>query len=1100
MFKVYSSSAGSGKTYTLTKEYLKLALHSNSDTYFTNILAVTFTNAAANEMKQRILEMLRRFSEWEYGMDEPPMLHDVVTELYPETLTNEGQYQEVVQLITLRAQKVFRQILHRYSDFSVMTIDKFTKKLVSSFTDELGLPFVFETKLDSDLLGDAVDRLLARIGEEGEEVLTDVVEKYYREKAEEGKNWGSLPAQIREASGTLLNEQSYLQMLRVANLEMEDWIGIRNQMKKAVRVLEGEIKAYAAQAMATIDSALLIDKNFHQGNRGIHGYFSNRAVGNKLWDTPNAYVTKTIEEDVWYGAKTEKSIKDSIEGIKTQLSGLFNDINTLHNHSIQKVTLYKELDRHLYNLSLLEEIRKEFDILLKQKNQVHISDFNKRVMEIVSKEPIPFIFERLGEKYNHILVDEFQDTSKLQFSNLLPLIENTLADGYFNLIVGDAKQSIYRFRGGDMDLILHLANHQVFELTSLLGDNEYNNERLWSVDSHLAVDYLKTNRRSFREITGFNNQFFRFISNTQSSDFPLVGEVYDSHFEQEIPDFVKTGGHVQVEFLAMKSEEDSDEAHDPIVLRSLELIGELRAAGYQWRDIAILCRKKKEATALANALKEMGYPLISDDALLLGYSRSIQFVVSFMQVLQTSDNRLARYQTAYLFHQVIRHQNPTAAEYGLLRKLCADHGLDTFLSYFSVWGIELSAFQIRQLSMFELCEMLIRVFGLFDNLSENQYIFRFLDIVLQFSTKQSNHLGDFLLYWNKEKDKISITIPDDTDALRITTIHKSKGLEYPVVIVPYTHWSVAPSALLSKMWVDLEPLSYEELHLEGNASKKLNSTMVSVSKNLGETLIADQYQDEKTRTLVENLNLLYVAFTRPIQRLYILAKDEKKWERGNSVHHWLHQFIEDAGYTPQMEAELRITYVLAEANAPCLHAHKPADTEAYVLDQIISSDKTDRLRLRRLADRIFDVDTFELRSDRLQKLRYLLTKVKTENDIAKSVQSMVREGIWTTEEGNEVASHAVSIIKNQELKPFYQDGLKVLLNKQLLLPGGRLIDIDRMVTESDGRNVFMSFIGGGKNETSKRNLARLIQAYAEMGQDAVGVVITLESEKIEWVN
>jgi ATP-dependent helicase/nuclease subunit A len=1100
VFKVYSSSAGSGKTYTLTKEYLKLALHSNVDTYFTNILAVTFTNAAANEMKQRILEMLRRFSEWREGMDEPPMLRDVVTELYPDTLNDEGQYQEVVQLITLRSQNVFRQILHRYSDFSVMTIDKFTKKLVSSFTDELGLPFVFETKLDSDLLGDAVDRLLARIGEEGEEILTDIVEKYYREKAEEGKSWGALPAHIREASGTLLNEQSYLQMLRVANLEMKDWISIRNQMKKLVRDLERQMKQHACEAMAAIESALLIDKNFHQGNRGIYGYFSNRAVGNKLWETPNSYVVKTVEEDVWYGAKTEKSIKDAIEAIKSILLDAFNAIDDVLQKEIQRVKLYTTIDQHLYNLSLLEEIRKEFDLLLKQKNQVHISDFNKRVMEIVSKEPIPFIFERLGEKYNHILVDEFQDTSKLQFSNLLPLIENTLADGYFNLIVGDAKQSIYRFRGGDMDLILHLANHQVFELTNLLGDNEYNNERLWSVDSHLAVDHLKTNRRSFREITQFNNQFFRFVSQTQSEEFGLVGEVYDGHFEQEIPDFVKTGGHVQVEFLAMVSDEESEEAHDPIVLRSLELIEELRTTGYQWRDIAILCRKKKEATALANALKEMGYPLISDDALLLGYSRSIQFVVSFMQVLQTSDNRLARYQTAYLFHQVIRNQNPTAAEYGSLRKLSADHGLDTFLSYFATWGIELSAFEIRQLSIFELCEMLIRVFGLFDNLSENQYIFRFLDVVLQFTTKQSNHLGDFMIYWSKEKDNISITIPADTDALRITTIHKSKGLEYPVVLVPYTHWNVTPSPKLSKMWVDLETLTYEELHVAGDESKKLNSTMVSVTKNLGETLIADQYQDEKTRTLVENLNLLYVAFTRPIQRLYILAKDEKKWDSSEKVHHWLHQFIEDAAYTPKTDEELRITYVLSEAHAPCLHAHKAADNQEYVLDQIISSDKTDRLRLRRLADRIFDVDTFELRSDRLQKLRYLLTKVKSENDIAKSVQSMVKEGIWTKDEGDEVASQAIALIHNPELSPLYQTGLKIVLNKQLLLPGGRLIDIDRMVTEEDGRNVFMSFIGGGQNETSKRNLARLIQAYAEMGQDAVGVVITLENEKIEWVN
>ncbi len=1100
MFKVYSSSAGSGKTYTLTKEYLKLALHSNSDTYFRHILAVTFTNAAANEMKERIILMLRMFSDWQPGQDnEPPMLRDVVSELYPETAGNQEAFAETCQLVCLRAQLVFRQILHRYSDFSVMTIDKFTQRLISSFTDELGLPFVFETQLDGDLLDEAVNRVLARIGLEGEEVLTDVVEHYYREKAEEGKSWSSLPLQIREAAGTLLSEQSYLQMLLVADLQMSDWIAIRRQMKVFVKEKEEQIHLLSKEAFDLIESVFLVDKDFHQGGRGIYGYFRNRAEGQKTWEEPNSYVRKSIEEKLWYGPKTAPLIKESIDQISQDLARIYDQLEMLRSRESHKVSLYNQLDKHLYNLSLLGEIRKEFDLLLKQNSQVHISDFNRRILEIVSSEPVPFIFERLGEKYNHILVDEFQDTSKLQFANLLPLFENALSDGHFNLIVGDAKQSIYRFRGGDMDLILHLAQNQVMHLSSILGKSEFNDYRLASLEGHLQVDHLRTNRRSFREITEFNNQFFGFVSDTLADSNPLVGQIYDENFKQQIPDGVKEGGHVQLEFLDMAENTDAETEtkNDAIVVRTLQLVAELRGSGYDWRDIAILCRRKKEATALANALKEIGYPLISDDALVLGYSRAIQFVTSFMQVLHTSDNKLARYEAAYLFHQVIRHENPSAEEHEALRELCSAYGLDSFLKYFSRWGVELTAFRMRQLTVFELSELLMKTFGLFENLTENQYLFRFLDVVLEFGTRRTNHLGDFLLYWESARGKLSITIPADTDALRITTIHRSKGLEYPVVIVPYANWKVTPNAKLDRLWVDLDDVLLDELTLP-KSGLKLRSSMVSVVKDLDNTPVAEQYTEEKNRTLVENLNLLYVAFTRPIQRLYVIAKKEKKWEGGSLISNWMHDFLDQPARVPSW-SDLENRYIVAECAGSCYHVHRKSNAERYVMRDIISADSTDRLRLRRMADRVFDVETFEPRHDRLQKLRYLLTRIKTFGDLSNQVQSLVREGIWTEAEGENIGQQASRIVEQGNLKTLYYCENKVQINREMLIPGGKMLHVDRLVTLPDGENIFMSFIGGTGAKMPGKHLNSLINAYKAIGKPARGVVYTLENDLIEWL-
>ncbi|REA64108.1 DNA helicase UvrD [Dyadobacter luteus] len=1105
MFKVYSSSAGSGKTYTLTKEYIKLALHSSSDTYFRQILAVTFTNAAANEMKDRILLMLRTFGAYTPAVQLPPMLRDVVTELYPETATDEALFAQGCELISGRAQLVFRQILHRYSDFSVMTIDKFTQRLISSFTDELGIPFGFETQLDSEQLDGAVDRLLARIGQEGEEVLTDIVEKYYRENAEDGKSWGSLPQKIRGTAGTLLSEQNYLQMQRVAGLKMEDWITVRNQMRQFVKDKEARITDLAGEAFANITNNSLVDKDFFQGNRGIFGFFKDRSTGKNLWTAPNSYASKTIGEQNWYSAKTPAFVQETIDKIQPDIENIFHQIENIRQTDFERITLYQLLERHIYNLSLLGEIRKEFDVLLKQNNQVHISDFNKKILEIVAQEPIPFIFERLGEKYNHILVDEFQDTSKLQFANLLPLLENALADGYFNLIVGDAKQSIYRFRGGDMDLLLNLAQNQVMQLTTVLGENSFNEERLLSLNNYLTVDHLRTNRRSFREITEFNNRFFAFVSDELSQEYPLVGEVYDQHFQQEIPEGVSTGGHVQMEFLDKKAQgsETPEDAPEVMVTRVVEIIEELKSTGYNWRDVAILCRKKSEAAAIANMLKEKGFPLISDDALLLAYSRSVHFVISFMKVLQSSDDKLARYEAAYLFHHVIRKQNPASSEYEAMRKVCTEPGLDSFLTYFSKWGIELTAFRLRQLSVFELSEKLIQTFGLFEGNSDKEYLFRFLDVVQEFGTRRTNHLGDFLTHWESAKHKLSITIPADTDAIRITTVHKSKGLEYPVVIVPYANWKFAPQPSLDRIWVDLDDVDYEELSLSGvseetKANRKLRSSMVSVQKDLENTLVADQYESEKTRKLVEAMNLLYVAFTRPIQRLYVLATKESKWEGAPNTATWLHDYLCQPDFQPAWD-DTAVKYVLNESSAACRHAHVRNDTEPFILKEILSNDRTSTLRLRRMADRIFDIETFEPKYDRLQKVRYFLTRLCNISTMRETLTSLITEGIFTSVEAEEILRHVDFLLQNPVLQDLYNDENLVRNNKDLLLPGGKMLHIDRLVQKVDGNYIFMSFIGGNGTDENKRHLRRLIQTFKNTGKEARGVLVTLENEMVEWV-
>ena len=1099
MFKVYSSSAGSGKTYTLTKEYLKLALHTSEVMYFKHILAVTFTNAAANEMKSRILSMLGEFAKIDNSVVEVhPMFHAIVSELYPQTLEDSELYAAARELISGRSKLLFYRILHRYSDFSVMTIDKFTKSLVSSFTDELGLPFVFETKIDADLLKDAVDRLLARIGQEGEDVLTEIVESYYHEKAEEGSSWGALPEAIRKSAEILLNEEAYLKMRKIADLSMEDWTQIRSQIRNFKKEKEAEIVSLANSAMVLLNQENLIDKDFFQGARGIYAYYYARSESFKLWDSPNSYCYKSVEEDKWYASKPSKITKEGIDSIKDELSTIFYKIDLIRENNFARIILFQSLDKHLYHLSLLGEIRKEFDGLLRQHNQVHISDFNRRISEIVANEPIPFIFERIGERYKHILLDEFQDTSKLQFANLLPLIENALGEGHFNLAVGDAKQSIYRFRGGDMDLILHLSQDEVMDLSNKLVNNKLLQERLRTVSANLVVDHLRTNRRSFAEITKFNNTLFEHISASLSVEYPMVGKVFDQYFQQEIPEGVKTGGHVQIDFCDTNKDRDSDETpdevNDSILEKTLELIDAVRIEGYQWSDIAILCRSKKNAALIAEALNTRGVPLISDDALTLANTRSIGFLISILKVLQNSSDTLTRYEAMYLFHLEVCGSIPASSDFIEIKRVSELLSLDEFLKYFQAWNIELDAFRLRQLSLFELTETLIRSFSLNHESTENEYLFRFLDVILDFSNNKGNYLGDFLSFWETERFRTSIIVPEGTDALRITTIHKSKGLEYPVVLIPYASWNAMPPNQ-DQLWVDIEE-GFEELKVDkGENSRYLNSSLVTVKQTLNDTAIVDQYQEHLVRTIVENLNLLYVAFTRPIQSLYIITNKSAGRNTGITVRNWLMDFMKAQDY-PLSYSEEQDSYILFDKTASPIHAPIKSKPEKYILSRVLSSDPGKTLRLRRQAERIFDVDTFEIKYDIFQRACYLLTRLKSPNDISKTIDQMKTEGIVGSNDIQAIESIVINLISNPSLSPYFEKSIPANINKEVLIPGGKLYHVDRIVQLSDTSFALMRFIPLDKTKEPIRQMKKMVAAYQAAGKTATGLVTVIETGEV----
>ena len=1103
MFKIYSSSAGSGKTYTLTKEYLKLALGNQLDPisgevgfsafYFKRILAVTFTKAATHEMKERIMGALQAFgdinsqrkaakSRGEAAPETPFLLLDIIAELYPDDLENTEAH---IYELSERARKTFGCIIHDYSDFAVMTIDGFVQKIVSAFTDELELPFTFEVEMDVELLRTAVDKLLERVGNEQHQQLTEVLEQYYQDESEEGQGWMKIPERLADFARDLLNEQHYEAIKKIDELEPTDFTRIRADLRAFNKNILGQITALSSDALGVIDDAGLEKESFSYGD--AFNFFDQRLSEIKIMEVPKPRIKACFEDNKWYTKTASSDLKNKIEGIKSQLVDYYEQINSIRERKGQQYLLNKAVIPSLHNISLLTQIKKEFDGLLRENNRVHISDFNRRILKIVSEEPVPFIYERMGERYNHILIDEFQDTSRLQLANLLPLIDNSLAMEHFNMAVGDSKQAIYRWRGGDMEQIVALHKRDLKRISGSFSDSVWNMERLVAVGQHISPAALNTNRRSAGEIIGFNNALFSFFAERFKEQFAGVKDVFDENFAQEIPNAAPTGGHVQLNFLP----DIKDENLPKMVSETIRIVENALAQGFQFGDIAILCRKKSHAKAIANVLKENNFPLISEDSLSLRFSDSVNLLIAFMRVLRSPEDKLAKYEALYLFYRIIKKQSPCGDLNVQIKAAVESYDVQVFYDHLNKQAINgqpihIEPFKLLQLNVYELCERLITGFSLFDFAQEKDFLFRFLDEVLTFGNRNTNHLGDFLDYWDIKQESVSISAPTRADAITVQTIHKSKGLEYPVVIIPFADWSYEPRGTV---WVDLPDPNYG-----------LKAASVKVGKGLLETSVCLQYKSELEKTFVENLNLLYVALTRPTQQLHILVQekdymsDKYRKNIGCLFYEYLsHKRIWKTGGNE---------YVICDGNST-LHPRRGTAKAPDVLKipKVISADRSQKLHLRRLAERVFDVETFEKKKDLGNKVHYAFAEIKSHKDVDKALDKLLNSGIIEPQERESLRESIESVLKMPELQGLFDEDVLVYNEKDILVsdPEVEIFRADRVVILDD-RVVILDYKTGVPKPEHKRQISRYANLYRQMDyENVVPMLVYLEEGRVERV-
>ncbi|KAA3438027.1 UvrD-helicase domain-containing protein [Rufibacter hautae] len=1107
-FKIYSSSAGSGKTYHLTKEYLKLALQSEDVSYYKNILAITFTNDAAQEMKTRILGAMRGFNDPQLPEKEKAKSDLLLLNILNEIQHEYGQPNLTEETLRGRAAQVFDHLLFHYSEFAVSTIDSFVNRVVSAFTTELKLPHNFEVDMDAQtLLSTAVSLLLNKVNlREENRLLAETLQQYALEKAEEGRSWNNLPEELADFARHLLNEQTYEHLLDIGTLTLQDFKKIRTSLYTQKQDIEKQIKACAEEAMQLIDTSGLSPADLSYGDRGIYSYFRKWTRDFDI-TTANSNAAKTVSDDKWPSGKASAGAKASIEQIKHRLAELYRQIEELKERESQNYIIISAMLPHLYKLSVLSELERCIQEIKLDKNLVHISEFNKRITEIVLQEPIPFIYERLGERYQHILIDEFQDTSVLQWNNLLPLVENALAGDHFNMVVGDAKQAIYGWRGGEMEQILHLHRNQTHHLYANSRFEENVAPRYDTLRWTLSPEHLNTNYRSAPEIITFNNELFGYISQA-NPQFPLLQAIYDDKFQQEAPEGKITGeAHLQVLFT---HDEDSPRQYDlDSCIRTeeiyegytsddllsyqestlqlvLQMVQQAQADGYAPRDIAILSRTNRNSKLVANFLKQKKFDIISQDSLSLQFAEVINLIISFFKLLNQPQDSLARSQALYLVYKVVHQQMPDNVTTGKIAELATDPSIEPFFRFLQGQSFDIDYKDAGNLSIYELTEKLIRVFDLLGKNNECEYLFRFLDLVLEYTLKYSNNLNNFLQYWDLHKEHLSINTPKDRDAITITSIHKSKGLDYPVVIVPFCDWSLEPQTS-SLLWGTLPD------SVAGDS--KLRTAVVTLNKKLEQTALKEQYAQKLEKTFIENLNMLYVALTRPVDRLYLIGKaqDFKKANYQKNVSYWLYRYLEQK----QLWQDGKYCYQLAKGAQQAV-SHKPLTEDVYVLDKFTSADWAKNLKLKQHANNVFDFETQQEHRRWNRKLHYALARITYAEEAPKALRQLVHQGIISQRELPTLNQMVQHVLNHPQMKRYFSRTMTVENEREVLDVRTNRYKPDRIVFGEAGDVTLIDY----KLPPAKEEYRDSLNSYAALFRELVFTKITcvvyyFEEERVE---
>lgn len=1082
MLHIYRASAGSGKTYTLTFEYIKLLLGYRNEQgmlclfpkgrdMHRHILAVTFTNKATEEMKRRIIAELN------------VLAHEPERSAYLRDLTREFAC-DAEAVSRIAGETLFR-LLHDFSFFNISTIDKFFQQALRAFTRDLGLPGGFNVELDDKMvIAEAIDRLFSDLDDPSQKTLLEWLISYTSDQVEEGKSWN-----INRSSGESdifklakeLSKETYKQyrslLLEVVS-DKSVLLDYQRSMRKIIQEFVGELCAIGKEAMELIRNAGLSVEDFKYGTSSAPSYFRKmEQLTQPKFDPPSARFRKAVDnEREWYKDDSPK---------RAELQAAYPALNTL------AVRLCELLDgeryrmfatavatgEFLYVLGILIDIDKRIEEYQVEHNTFLLSETSGILNQIINESDAPFIYEKLGTQIDHFMIDEFQDTSSLQWRNFSPLVSESLSHGRDNLIVGDAKQSIYRFRNSDWQL-----------LSRGLG-------RQFPPEQRRDFD-MEVNWRSARNIVGFNNAFFQqsvlrtaaqlqaeidAAGNRACDDYPkLFLDAYKDVCQRVSPKENLPGGHVVVR---MWEPERTTDFREEALERIPDTVRALQDRGYEARDIVFLVRKNEEGADIIDLLLKLkaenddpryNFDVISNESLLLCHAPVVKMAIGVLHYMQSPDSEINRFQAFYDYATAL---SPDAESNVVSRYFKDRETAEEMLREI--------ARQVYDKPLFEMCEQIFTCFSDKSDRTETAYIQAFQDCVLDYTRNHSAGLLSFLEWWELKKEKLSVNTPDGQNAIRVMTIHKSKGLEFRAVVIPFCDWSL-DSSRAPLIWCSPQVEPFDRLPV----------VPLKYGSRLGNTYYAREYYREKVNQYIDSLNVAYVAFTRAREELVVFAPLPKKEREIKTIGSLLSVCLSEpalplpegmrsVGMPVRLDTGDTDNEIKYEAGAewyPVSEA-EPVSEPALYIPEYVSIDPADRLHLR-----LQGKGAFQESRDRIYGtwMHRILSEIRYGEDIDAVVERYRFAGELSAEEAERVTQLLRRWISDERTCRWFAADATVLNESEILLPEGSFYRPDRVVIHPDRTVEIVDYkFGTVERKSYLRQIGNYVNLVRSMGYDNV---------------
>ncbi|KQM51681.1 UvrD-helicase domain-containing protein [Chryseobacterium sp. Leaf201] len=1032
-YTVINASAGSGKTYALVQRLLMICLrYPNQQHSIRNILALTFTNKAANEMKERILSWLGNFSADDYADNGD--LKNI------QKAFEEQGLKITIDELHERAKKMLDYVLHNYSTLNIGTIDRFNSRLVRSFSHELGLAKNFNLEIEAEpFLIEAVDKMLDQIGE-NESISNSFMD--YVDYSLENNERINLNKNLYDSAKEFVKDIHYEHLKNNKDFDTANYENIKNTLRKEIvanKKLSAEIASKSVELFTSRDIGI---EDFAQGKNGIGGFFT-KVLDFYQQKRPGFPFPTTAEESVLNNYRKGAASKS-----KHKEPEIFEILEQLLENRMKLILLYIETQKKEKILSALlplkvnKDIQDELKKIEDENDLVLLSKFNILINENLRNEPSAFIYEKVGSQFQHYFFDEFQDTSELQWQNFLPLRDHSVSiDNTSFTLVGDPKQSIYRFRGGESKLMLDIINKK----------------EISPKQAELLV--LKDNWRSAKNIVTFNNDLYKFHSEILEEEHK---NIFGTDAEQNPKSSME--GRVKVNLIENLTNEDFYTDTSESMRKDIQ---EILDNGFKFSDITILCRGNFDIFSYSQKLgnlkvrykgEETNIKTISDKGLTLELSNTLKAVIEFLKWETNPKNKPSLIMMMYYLNKLERIR---MADFTLEMKEILDlESHESAMEFIQQkYALQLKQDNFPRFNLYNFVEYYINEFSVENK--ETDFLLNFLEMLFNFTQNAGASTKEFLKYWDEEASAYTIQASENIDAVQIMTIHKAKGLEFPVVFIP----------MMNKNR-DAEFTNWFET-TQDTALKSVNINQFSKNLEVYDKEIEQFNRQNSYKNAVDRLCLQYVATTRPVEQLFFYIQKANK--TSNNLE--LLEFLQSKNTENLDEFDLYETH--------------PEMLKKYTKDKTSSFKTRDIRILKNINEKNTSIriatpsKNYQVKNEKVRIglfVHELLSQINTAADIQKVLDCYVLEGHISIEESKEISRDLHEILETYA--EFFDGKWEIINERDIMISENgesRVYRPDRMLKSPEGY-IIIDFKTGEENRKDEQQIENYKNILEKLGR------------------